>query len=211
MTTPVSQAYADDWLGEEGLNLDPGFCITLIHGLEPREALHRLGVSDKIIQKATWAELGDQIRANDPADEYIPAAAFTLGEYAIVVEENGYRGSLPEWSEPLSKGTEAVNVYLSPSQGNQVLTILRDGQQQAYLDGDNLEDLEAIDEALWARLSELVRAASVQTAGDNEDVAEDDDYLQVDLLQVACEYLGLRPTVQDISGPVLGAPIKLVS
>jgi hypothetical protein len=31
----------------------------------------------------------------------------------------------------------------------------------------------------------------------------------VDLLQVACDYAGLRPTVYDISGPALGAPVKL--
>lgn len=183
--------YSSDWVGEGGLNLDPGYCVTIVAGLDPRSALHRLGVPDTNIRSATWPELTSWVYGLRP--EHFPIAAFVLDEYTVVVEENGYLGRGDEWAGPLSKGTEAVSVYLSPSNANQELYIHRDGAHAAFIDGDAPDEIDAVDERLQARLAELT------------------DLTTPDLLRVACDYLGLRPTVSDTTGPVVGAAVSLRS
>jgi hypothetical protein len=204
----TSQAYSPDWVSDTGLNLDPGFCITLVADIDPGEALHRLGVGEEAIRTAGWPELVEQARALTPAYEYAPLAVFTIGEFTVVVEENGCRGTLGEWNQALSQGTEVVNVYSSPSSGNRNLTIVRDSELRAYIDGDSPEDIDADGEILVRRLSKLMRAALKPLRGAEEAPERFSDGW-VDLLQVACDYAGLRPTVYDISGPALGAPVKL--
>lgn len=107
----------------------------------------------------------------------------------------------------MSQGAEAVNVYLSPTSLKQELSIFRDGEQVAFIDGDAPDVIEGGDGELAGRLFELTGAALRPW---NEDDAAPGDFSdgRVDLLQVACGYFGLQPEVSDISGPVFGALVE---
>ena len=205
--TSASAGYSSDWVGEAGLAIEEGYCITLVRGVEPREALHRLGVSDAAIRTATWPEFAARLRELEPAHFHGAAAAFVMGEHVVLVEDFGWRGRLPEWTGPVSQGAEAVNVYLSPTSLMQELSIFRDGGQVAFIDGAAPDVIEGGDGELAGRLFELTGAALKPW---NEDDAAPEDFSvgRVDLLQVACGYLGLQPEVSDISGPVLGALVE---
>ncbi|GHF70178.1 hypothetical protein FHX82_005633 [Amycolatopsis bartoniae] len=208
MTESAGAGYSSDWVGEAGLALDEGYCITLVRGVEPREALHRLGVDGAALRTATWPEFAVELRAQAPARFVIGvAAAFGLGEHVVLVEDLGYRGRLPEWAGPVSRGTEAVNVYLSPTSLKEELTVYRDGGKAAFIDGDEPEVVEGGDGELAGRLIELTYDALKPWTEDDPAPADFGDG-RVDLLQVACDYLGLEPRVPDISGPVLGAIVE---
>lgn len=206
--TSASADYSADWVSGAGLNLEPGYCITIVRAVQPRTALHQLGVSDADIRTAPWSELVAQVSELKPPYRHIVTAAFVIGEHTVLVEENGYRGHLAEWSGPLSRGTEVVSVYLSPSNGNQDLSIYRNGERLAFIDGDAPEDVDTNDKGLNTELPRLIHAA-LKPWDEDGLVPKDFDDGRVDLLQVACDYLGLRPRVSDISAPALGAPVRL--
>jgi hypothetical protein len=88
------------------------------------------------------------------------------------------------------------------------LSIFRDGKQLAFLDGDQPEVIEGGDEEVAGRLIQLTYAALKPWHEDNAAPGSFDDG-RVDLLHVACGYLGLEPKVSDVSGPVLGAVTRL--
>jgi hypothetical protein len=104
-------------------------------------------------------------------------------------------------------GTEAVNVYLSPTSLKEELSIFRNGRQVAFIDGDEPEVVEGGDAELAGRLIELTFDA-LKPWNENDAAPEDFSDGRVDLLQVACSYLGLRPEALDMSGPVLGAIVE---
>jgi hypothetical protein len=208
MADSAGAGYSSDWISEAGLDLDAGYCITFVRGVGPREALHRLGVSDAAIRNATWTEFTAQ---NDQREltRLIPgvAAAFVMGAHVVLVEDIGYWGRLPEWAKPVSRGTETLNVYLSPTSLVEELSIYRDGKRVAFVSGDEPEVIEGSDADLAGRLIELTFEA-LQPWNENDAAPEDFSDGRVDLLQVACGYLGLQPEAPDISGPVLGALVE---
>jgi hypothetical protein len=202
MVVSAEAGYSSDWVSEAGLDLEAGYCITLVRAMGPREALHRLGVSDTAIRTATWPEFTAELDQHDPFLNV--AAAFVMGEHVALVEWPGYRGSLPEWAQPVSRGTETINVYLSPKSGAEELNAFRDGKHVAFIGGDAPEVIESDDAELAGRLIELTYDA-LEPWNENDPAPEDLSDGHVDLLQVACDYLGLQPQTPDISGPVLGA------
>ncbi|WP_243790168.1 DUF6461 domain-containing protein [Saccharopolyspora gloriosae] len=208
MVTSAGAGYSSDWVSEAGLALEEGYCITLVRGARPREALHRLGVSDAAIRTATWPEFTAELREHEPA-HVIPGvvAAFVMGEHVVLVEDAGYRGRSPEWAGSVSRGTEAVNVYLSPTSLKEELSIFRNGEQVASIDGDEPEVIEGGDAELAGRLIELTYDA-LKPWNENDAAPEALSDGRVDLLQVACDHLGLQPEALDISGPVLGALVE---
>ncbi|WP_216893307.1 DUF6461 domain-containing protein [Nocardia alni] len=203
-----SAGYSSDWVSETGLDLEIGYCITMVRDVDPREALDRFGVNDETIRTAPWSELVAQVSTLEPPEHHGVTAAFAFGGHTVLVEDFGYRGRSAEWTEPLSQGTEAVNVYLSPSSLKLELTIIRDGQQVAFIDGDAPDDVDTDDPKLAESLARFARAA-LAPWDENDEPPESFEDGWVDLLQVACDYLGLRPTVSDISRPVLGAPVRV--
>ena len=209
MVTSASDGYSQDWVGEAGLDIEGlGYCITLVRWVGPRKALHRLGVSDAAIRTATWPEFCTQHGELEAAEFYGVTAAFVMGEHTALVEDLGWRGRLPEWTGPVSRGTEAVNVYLHSGSLKQELSIFRDGEQLAFLDGDEPEVIYGGDEALAGRLIHLTHAA-LKPGHEDDAVPQNFDDGQVDLLHVACGYCGLEPRVSDVSGPVLGVVMRL--
>ncbi|MCX2728953.1 DUF6461 domain-containing protein [Saccharopolyspora sp. NFXS83] len=208
MVTSADAGYSSNWVSESGLDLEEGYCITLARGVRPREALHRLGVSDAAIRAATWPEFTAELREPEPAHvSHGVVAAFVMGEHVVLVEDVGYRGRSPEWAGSVSRGTEAVNVYLSPTSLKEELSIFRDGQQVASIDGDEPEVVEGGDAELAGRLVELTYDA-LKPLDEDDEAPEDLSDGRVDLLQVACDYFGLQPEAPDISGPVLGALVE---
>ncbi|MEV1047612.1 DUF6461 domain-containing protein [Streptomyces sp. NPDC049916] len=204
----ASSDYSSLWVGSTGLDLDPGYCITMVRGVHPRSALLRIGIDETAVRTAPWSELRAYVSALDFADQYVPSAAFVVGEYTLLIEENGYRGYQPEWNLPLSRDTDVVSVHLNPASDRQVLSVVRDGEQLAFIDGDEPEIIHADDAELAGRLIHLCYDALKPWEEDEPDPEEFDDGW-VDLLQVACDYLELRPTVADVSGPAPGAAVKL--
>ncbi|MFI1398164.1 DUF6461 domain-containing protein [Streptomyces sp. NPDC020681] len=213
--------YVSDWVDEAGLHVEEvGYCITFVRGVQPRAALRGLGIEDADIRTGTWNELTDYADSREPRGHYNATTAFSVGEFAVVVEDRGYRGSLPEWQLALSEGTELINVHEVPVRGCQQLTIVENGAQVACVHGDDLADgpedrpdgLKAVqteDEELAARLSLLIRSA-LRPFEKGDEPPEDFEDGWVDLLQVACDYLGLRPAVRHIEGPLLGAAVSLL-
>lgn len=207
MPAKVGDSYSSDWVSEAGLSLG-SYCITLVRGVGPREALRRLGVGDAAIQNATWREFMAQYPENLP-EHFTPgiAAAFVIGEHVVLVEDVGYRGRHAQWAGPVSRGTEAVNVYISATSLKQELAVFRDGEKAAFIDGDLPEAIESGDTELAGRLIELTFDA-LKPCDEGGVAPEDLSGGWVDLLQVACTYLGLHPKASDVSGSALGALVE---
>ncbi|MCX4091910.1 DUF6461 domain-containing protein [Nocardia sp. alder85J] len=208
MADSAGAGYTSDWVDEAGLDLDTGYCVTFVRGVGPREVLRRLGVDDAAIRTATWAEfvaqnLQREMRRLTPG----VAAAFVMGEYVVLVEDIGYWGRLPEWAEPVSRGTETLNVYLSPTSQVEELSIYQDGKRVASISGDEPEVIESGDAEMAGRLIELTFEA-LGPWNENDPAPEDFSDGRVDLLKVACGYLGLHPEISDINGPVVGALVE---
>ncbi len=208
--TSSEPGYSPEWVGADGLDLGPGFCVTFVRGVEPADALRRVDVPESDVRTGTWPELVEAAIALEPAYDHYPMAAFVIGATTVLVEDNGFIGRIDEWNRPLSKGAEVVYVYQSPTSAGQELGIVRDDEQIALVDGDAIDDSEIDDDAVRARLLELARSALRPWEEDGEPPA-DFDGGWVDLLQVACDYVGLRPLPADVSGLVLGAPVRIRS
>ena len=203
--------YTADWAGDAGLDLEPGFCVSFVRGVEPRQALRRFGVPDGVVRTGQWADIDAHAGSLSQYD-HIPVAALALGPVTLVVERNGYRGSLPECAGPLSAGTEVLNVHLNPASGLMTLTAFRDGTHLLSVDTDDPDVITVHDsraEDIAARLPDLVWGAFTPWDGSEEspDSLEDGD---VDLLQVACDHLGIRPGLDDVRRPVVGAAMSLL-
>ncbi|MBO0883047.1 MAG: hypothetical protein J2P17_22470 [Mycobacterium sp.] len=208
MANSAGACYSPDWASEAGLDLDVAYCITFMRRAGQREALHRLGIGDSAIRTATWTEFTAENRQRELGHR-IPGvvAAFVIGEHVVLVEDIGHWGRQPEWAERLSRGTETLNVYLSPTSGLEELSIYRDGNWVAFISGDAPEVIVGGDSEMAGRLIELTSEA-LGPWDENDPAPEGFSDGRVDLLQVACGYLGLRPKVSDINGPVLGALVE---
>jgi hypothetical protein len=189
MTETADRTYSSDWIGMEGLDVeDADYCVTLLRGVEPREALLRLGATDDTLRTAEW----DQLREFPEG-----TAAFVVDAWTIVVTAAGH--SDEEEVYRLSRGNEVVTATRSVDFGSHLL-IGRDGEWLAWVDGDDPGTIRA-DEPLRTRLAGLVAAASAPVGPESE-------LVWADLLQVACTYAGVRPTVQHVRGPLLGASVQ---
>lgn len=210
MAAPASTGYSPDWVEEAGLDLGGMHCITLVRGLDPREALRRFAISDTDIRLATWAEFQAQLAGTENNHHYSITAAFTLGDCVALVEWPGIRG-ITEPGEAVSLGTEAVTVYSDIADGTERLWIARDGKPQVSIESDDPVVITGGDAEQAGRLLELVYDAFTPYPQDEPPLSGITDGRvdlkngEVDLLRVACGYLGLQPTAADVSRPVPGA------
>nr|WP_042190418.1 DUF6461 domain-containing protein [Kibdelosporangium sp. MJ126-NF4]CTQ94873.1 hypothetical protein [Kibdelosporangium sp. MJ126-NF4] len=108
----TSTAHDYTWFAEQFPALREAYCITLVRGLTAEEVLHILKAED--ITVVTGNDSLQQAAA-DAWDEHdgdpLLVGVTTVGEYALMVESNGYIGVTPEFYTPLSRGTRLVAYF----------------------------------------------------------------------------------------------------
>ncbi|WP_033293886.1 DUF6461 domain-containing protein [Amycolatopsis jejuensis] len=127
------------WL-QEGLGSEYfPYCVTVIHDVDPDEALRRFGADDSEISTSTWAELLRRSIHEDAFAHHV-VAAFALGPHALLVEYNGWSGAnRPE----LSRGTFAVSSSSSVN-GDSTFLVSRDGETLTRLNDILADDLDLL-------------------------------------------------------------------
>lgn len=178
------RAWLDVGLG----GMESGYCITVIHDVDPDEALRRFGADDGQITSATWAELLRRASHEETSPEDQVVAAFRLGPHALLVEVNGYHGVA---RTDLSRGTFAVSSYRS-TDADQTFLVSRDSEILATF--DELPGTARGAEP-WIVEEGLARMGIDDPAAFD---ADDDSYL--DDLELLCQIAGVRPMVADVTG-----------
>ncbi|MFB9839633.1 DUF6461 domain-containing protein [Actinoallomurus acaciae] len=159
---------------------DEAYCVTVIHDVEPDEALRRLGAQPSQVTTGTWSDLLERSDLEE-AEPNTAVAAFALGPHTLLVEDNGWRAV----NEPgLSAGTFAVSSYMS---------INADFAFLVYRDGETVDDLGESGDG-EANSPEARRALEEMGAEDVLDTAFEHD------IELLCRVAGVRPTVADVSG-----------
>ena len=120
----MSAAVADDYAWVESTWIGAAFCLTYARGLAAAEALRRFGADVAAMRPMTVDEVGEAGVAAD-GDGRIIALARRIGDWAVVLEPNGFRG---QFLDAVSAGTTAVSVYLG-AHGVTGFTYTRDGER----------------------------------------------------------------------------------
>ncbi|MCX4094699.1 DUF6461 domain-containing protein [Nocardia sp. alder85J] len=190
---PEDEAEAGDeasliaWM-DVGLDLE-AYCVTVIHDVDPDEALRRFGATDAEISTATWTELLRRAGYED-VDWHHVVAAFPLGPHTLLVEDNGWEGA----NRPdLSRGTFAVSSYCSVN-ADTLFLVSRDGETLATFQENCPSDAEGSD------IGVLTRALS-EMGIDDPQAFDDDDENFLEDLELLCRVANVRPTVADITAP----------
>lgn len=110
----MSAATARDylWFGGHFPELAEAYCVTLVRGLTPEDLLERLGAVE--IRHVTGVD-GLHEPAYEPRDardgDRLFAGVTAVGDWALMVEPNGYLGVTDEIAGPLSQGTTVVSHF----------------------------------------------------------------------------------------------------
>jgi len=117
-------AVADDyWWFAIDPDLTKGFCITWVQGMTPADVLKRLG--GKELERVGWQQLvGSGDGQQGPAYEYFIGVA-RIGEWSLIVEDNGDLGVTDRLVDRLSVGTTVVAHRHKPD-GHGRFLVLRD-------------------------------------------------------------------------------------
>ncbi|GLY86767.1 DUF6461 domain-containing protein [Actinoallomurus iriomotensis] len=176
---PAATAEEDHTSWLERLN-DEAYCVTVIHDVEPDEALRRLGAEPSQVTTGTWVDLMERADLEE-AEPNTTVAAFALGPHTLLVEDNGYRAV----NDPaLSAGTFAVSSYMSVN-ADFGFIVSRDGEEVDNF-GENGDG--------EVHSPEARRALEEMDAEDVLDTAFEHD------IELLCRVAGVRPTVADVSG-----------
>ncbi|WP_351224063.1 DUF6461 domain-containing protein [Streptomyces sp. NPDC002133] len=99
------------WLDGHCPELTEAYCLTLVRGLAPEELLTRLGADDRGVRMKGTRELVDAAHnAWDGGDTQFVGVVEANG-WALMLEPNGYLGTLDEVLQPLSRGTVTVSHF----------------------------------------------------------------------------------------------------
>jgi uncharacterized protein DUF6461 len=112
-------------------DLSEGFCFTWVRGLTPQQVIVRSG--GKELERIGWEQLvgsGDGQAAG--ADRFFYGVAH-VGEWALLVEDNGSFGTTDSEVRPLSRGTDLVSYYRGGDGRGRVL-VLEDGSVRLDFD-----------------------------------------------------------------------------
>ncbi|MER7475841.1 DUF6461 domain-containing protein [Micromonospora sp. NPDC000018] len=173
--------YVPEWL-DRGLEAGDAYCVTVIHNVDPDEALRRFGALDEEVSSATWAQLQRRANYEDVGSDFMIVAAFPLGPHTLLVEDSGYEAAdRPD----LSRGTFAVSSYCSVN-GDHRFLVSRDGDVMASFTGFLASEAKGADPAV------LTMALAEMGIDDIEAFdADSDNYL--DDLELLCRVAGVRP------------------
>ncbi|MFJ9678445.1 DUF6461 domain-containing protein [Streptomyces sp. NPDC101194] len=110
----MSEATAHDylWFGRHFPFLAEAYCVTLVRGPAPDALLKRLGATE--LRRVTGVDdlTEPAYEAWDTHDgDRLFAGVTGVGEWAVMIEPNGYLGISDEFLVPLSRGTTAVSHF----------------------------------------------------------------------------------------------------
>ncbi|WP_228975513.1 DUF6461 domain-containing protein [Streptomyces sp. DH12] len=100
------------WLDDHCPELIEAYCVTLVHAVTPQEVLGRLGARPEgrvTGIRALVDAARDAWRATGGDRHYLAVAR--VDGWSVLVEPNGYLGSLHETAAELSRGTELVTHF----------------------------------------------------------------------------------------------------
>ncbi|WP_205717424.1 DUF6461 domain-containing protein [Actinomadura soli] len=97
-----------EWI-DDGGPLGEIFCLTFLKGVDETEALSRLGGLPDTLRPRTLEEAGEAYLSYEAGYAEF-AFALNLGDWTVLIEPDGFQGSLIEPLAALSRGTEAVAV-----------------------------------------------------------------------------------------------------
>lgn len=177
---PPTQDFTS-WM--DALMDDTAYCVTVIHDIEPDEALRRFGAEPEQVTTGTWQDLLELAERDEADTEDVVVAAFALGSHTLLVEDNGWEGiDCPE----LSAGTFAVSCYRS---------INADSSFVVFRDGEEVADHSRDDGSEEPSTPEVRQALTAMGSEDVIDTAFEHD------LELMCRTAGVQPTIADVSGP----------
>lgn len=175
----------DDWMS--ALVEDTTYCATLIHDIEPADALRRLLGDDAKIHDGTWHDLQTLADDLDTDWEDTVVAAFRIGDHTLLVEDNGWLGNdRPD----LSAGTFAVTCCRN---------INAHSSFRVFRDGAVVADHSWDDGSAEPTTAEVRTALAAMGSDDPVDTAFEAD------LELFCRTAGVYVTVADVTGPCLYA------
>jgi hypothetical protein len=171
-------------------DMEGGYCVTVIHNVDPDEALRRFGADDSQIVTATSAELRRRASDENAGYDSQVVAAFSLGPHALLVEDCGYEGAVrPE----LSRGTFAVSCHFSIN-ADQMFLVSRDRETLATFN-------EGSPSKAWGAEPWVIEEALAAMGIDDPEAFDEDDDSFPDDIELLCQVAGVRPTVADVTGP----------
>ncbi|QFZ18599.1 DUF6461 domain-containing protein [Saccharothrix syringae] len=158
---------------------DGAYCATVVHDIDPDEALRRLGARPGGIATGTWSELRKRV---DP-DSGVAVAAFTLGWHTLLVQA-GSRLAPPRPN--LSAGTFAVTCCREAG-ADPAFLVFRDGAVVADHRGGDPGDRP--------RAPEVRRALAAMGVDSPARAAVERD------LELLCRTAEVHPTPLDVVRP----------
>lgn len=113
-------------------DLSHGFCFTLVRGVKPYDLIERLGGEE--LQRVEWHRVvGPGDGEAGVRNRYFIGIA-RVGDWSVIVEDNGALGVTPEIVEPLSADGGEVVAYRGGGGGPGRLLVFRDGDLALDLD-----------------------------------------------------------------------------
>jgi hypothetical protein len=192
MSGVTASGYA--WFEEEygGSLCLSGFCLTFARDLSPEETFCRIGVTAK--------PPGDP---GDPPTDY-PITAYAAIGGTVLLEENGYAGTLVEVTRRLSAGTVTAAVFVNVN-ADQQFVYAADGRLITGFEPDGPDSRWGADpDRLLAHMRELGMPTEEDEARAYLDADPEDEYDPIiTALALAERATGVRLTADHLTRPAL--------
>ncbi|WP_157410990.1 DUF6461 domain-containing protein [Actinoplanes rectilineatus] len=179
---------ADDyaWFTEQCADLADAYCLTLVRGRTPAEAVETLGGRDPV------PVTGLRALSGDPASAAGFVAATAMGDWTLIVEPDGVRGG--DEARTLSRGTVLVSHYRSDGTDPRFVWA-RDGEIVLEFDPSSPEDRRGTDPD---GLAEVLDRLGFQVGGEDAPDRNYDDRYRERALALAEQLTGVRITLEDL-------------
>lgn len=172
------------------LGLGSRFCLSFVCGVEPDEALRRLGAPPETIQPMTFLEAQYHSYASHSTEQPLGTVAVNFGDWTLLVEQNDFEA--PARVGELSRRAEVVMVCNGP---NDSFSYSRNGIVGATFNTwEHYVGMPSVKGPLTDELTPFV--AQLHHQGLPRDV------------ELACLITGVRPQPTDFDGMLLGSRIS---
>ncbi|WP_436787628.1 DUF6461 domain-containing protein [Yinghuangia sp. YIM S10712] len=110
MSTPTALDYL--WFDEHYPDLAEAYCVLLVRGTTPEALMDQLGVEERCLVSGAGGLDAHGLAAWDRHHgDRLFAAVTSVGDWTLMIEPNGYLGSLEAIIQPLSLGTTVVSHF----------------------------------------------------------------------------------------------------